>query len=112
MGAPWNSGRKPSVLASNGSMGLRSTGTSTNSPQRPKTTLGMPASSPIGNEPTDFTEDGAISVRKSASPTETGSASTSATALVTSVPKMYGSAPDTARGTSPTEVATTTTTPA
>jgi len=40
----------------------------------------------MGNEMMDLREGGAISVRKSASPTETGSASTSATTLVTSVP--------------------------
>jgi len=86
MGAPWKSGKKPSHFASKGSTGLRRIGTRTNRPQRPKTTLGMPARSPMGKETTDLNEGVAISVRKSARPMETGSAITSPTALVTRVP--------------------------
>src|SRR3954462_4324691 len=60
----------------------------------------MPARSEMGNDTIERNLGGDISVRKSASPTETGTASTSAIALVTSVPYTYGKAPYVSRTTS------------
>src|SRR5207248_1392421 len=74
---PRKKGRKPSAPASAGSTPERRMGTSTNRPQRPYTTLGIPASSAMGKATRARVREGAISVRKSASPMETRTATIS-----------------------------------
>ena len=86
MGGPLKSGKNPSVAPKNGSTDLRSQGTSTNRPHRPYTTLGIAARVSIRNDTTGRSRAGAISTRNTAMPTETGSAITIASTLVTRVP--------------------------
>ncbi len=74
-----NSPVQPSTSIRNGSQYVRSSGTSTKIAHSPYTTLGIAASSSVRNERPPRSAFGHISVRKTATPTASGTAITSAT---------------------------------
>jgi hypothetical protein len=85
-GEPEKIGRNPSVSARNGSRWSRTHGPNTRMPHSPSTTLGIAASSSTTVAIGAATRLGAISVRKRAIAIDSGVASRSAMADVTTVP--------------------------